>query len=228
MNDEIIDTNKQAGVPKKGKAGKVVGCGCLVIILLILAGLVFVYFAAQKDMEEFINEYSEDSRIEIQKPVNSKETIDKLDNFLNSLKDNKPTDSLALTAEEINQLLNYYPDSAINELAKIVSITSITDKINGIYTIDLNDFPNDAGKGKFFNSEATYAFNVKDGQLFVYMTKVIARDKELPEKFLNRLNMLLLQWLNSYNPGTDKTTLLSKIERVGVSEGKLIIQPKAQ
>lgn len=231
MNEETIDTNKETSAPKKGNTGKVVGCGCLVIILLILAGLVFVYFAAQKEGKEFkafLDTYSENAALEIPQSSKSQETIDKFDGFIKTLKEGSATDSLQLTAQEINQLLQHYPDEIANNIGDVIYINDITDSIHGLFTLNMELFNKEMFKGVFINAKANYDFKIEGGKFYILIDSFKTAKGDIPAERLAKLNQFISTWVDSYNNNPENNKLMLKIERIGVSEGKLIIQPKAQ
>ncbi|THB65425.1 MAG: hypothetical protein D6B27_08690 [Gammaproteobacteria bacterium] len=224
------------------KAGKAIGGGCLVVIILLGAVLYMIYNNMKevaKNIDEVCVAYSEkETTIIPQEKVmavdeaDASAAINKFDSFVDAVKAGKFPAKLELTAFEINQLLRKYDDKDINKMSQYLHITDITDTVNAVNVFDkkevLKAIPkaNDVLKNcDFLNARIKYGFDLKVPARLIHFSEIEMKGKKLNEKEAFTYNVMMLKpLLDGIAKDKSKMAVVSKITKISTAGGKLIIE----
>ena len=212
---EDTPTDGEETPKKKGGCLKALGCGCLVVILLVVGGgfgLVFGIRNAVTDTE---------SRILSQ--VNAdKKVSERADSFVQSVSDGKSARTLVLTSADINSLIQNHPSGA--ELAGKVYVSIENDKVKGQVSVPLDE----AGwffKGRHFNGSCSFSVAVTSGRLFIFVEALEVKGKQAPDWFMEAFSSENLA--KNANTDPDLAEVLQKLESITVKDNAIYIVPKS-
>ena len=210
---------------KQGGCGKKLAIGCLTVILLTTAGGFFAYRAAKSFVLKLSDQYASTSPAQLPKvDVSDQEAaavLQRVEAFSKALKAGQAAPELALTARDINVLIQKNP--AWSSVAGKVYVTIENDRIHGDASIPL-DKVGGFLKGRWLNGAATFRVDTAAGRLLVFMDAMTVRGKPIPEQFMAGIRGKNLAEDATKKPETD--ALLQKLEAITVRDGKLIIVPK--
>jgi len=146
---------------------------------------------------------------------------DRVDTFRDAVKDGDPAAPLALSADELNALIESDPQFAAlkNHLFVTIDGSTLGAQIS---------FPaEDLGlrlRGRYVNATGVFDVGLTNKELNVMAQSLLVKGKPLPTQFMRQiLGRNLAEKLNQ-DPKT--VTGLSKLKSIEVKDGKLVITPR--
>jgi hypothetical protein len=206
------------------------GClfyGCLIsailaVLLLIALGLLF--FFVYRWFGGIVNEYTATApRIlpTAQVPADERRSIrERVDRFHTALDNHEAVESLVLSSDDINVLIENRP-----ELKGKFYITVVDDKLKAKVSLPLNDFPTfGLTQGRYLNGEAEIKAFLRDGIVVVTLQSLEVDGKQVPERFMAGLRSQNLA--RDIHNNEKIMRELQNVDSIEIQDGHLIIKPK--
>jgi hypothetical protein len=229
---DFYDAQKFSPEPDKAPTRER-GCffyGCLItgILALLLAIAIGVLtYVLYRSFTEFVELNTataprELPRVEV--PPEQRLAIkEKVDQFKKAVDADDDTETLVLTADEINALIDENPD-----LKGQAYLTIEGDRIKGKLSLSLDKLSSrvfekigiKALRGRYFNGEIEVKGSFSDGTLRLVIESLEVNGRKLPEAVVSNLNDSVIQL--SKDPDFAKEA--RKIDSIEVKDGKLIIK----
>jgi hypothetical protein len=202
------------------------GCffyGCITVIVLLvliaIAGFLAVRWGLNK-LQQYVNEYTETVPVAFPKSPLTDEDRQKLYDrwkaFTDAVESGDKAETIELTADEINALIERDP-----EMRGRFHVTIDGSKIGGAISIPLDAL---GFRGRFLNGSATATVSLVGGRLAVYLDQVTVKEKPVPEHFMTELRKQNIAKDFTNNP--DNARKIEKLESIEVKDGKLIVKSK--
>lgn len=230
-NQDSIYQAPEQQLQKKSNTGKIIGCGCLVIILLLIIGGYLGYRYIIGKLEESVVLYTEESVRELPKPNSSKqdadETIQKFDNFIIKVSNDEASEPLSLSAEEMNQLINYHPqmtefsDKAYFEIDDNILSAEVSVPLDGLKNISPIF---EVFSGRYLNGTIGLDLELRNERLEVYIESIEVKGNKVPEEYMQKVRTK--NFAEEFNKDPEGKELLKKIESINISDGVIKITPK--
>lgn len=221
-------SNNQPPLPPQSNAGKYIGIGCLVIVLIFIGLGYASYRAVVGFMESTVGEYTDVEARELPQPLasvsESAVTLDKFDDFLSSVKNDVAVEPLEVDAEQINQIINYHPDFAgiadhifikINDNLLFAEVSIPLDQLKEI---------NEMFVGRFLNGAVELDVELKSQRFEVYAESIEVNGKQVPEEYMSQLRSENLA--KNFNKKQENKELVKKLESIKISDGIVTVIPK--
>jgi hypothetical protein len=207
---------------KQGHGCFFYGCLTLIILALIVVGVV-VYGLWRA--REYAFQYTDTKPAEFPAIKNAPEvydkTVKKLNDFATTLQTGKQSATLKLTADEMNILINQHQDFAA--LKGKLYVTFKDNKATGQVSIPLDKLsPLWLGKGRYLNGSATLDISAKDGLLFMYLTSLEVKGKQIPAVIMDQIRRANLAENANRNP--QDAAKLKRIKNLTIQEDTLIVE----
>lgn len=208
---------------KKSSLGKILGFGCLGIVIFTIVGGFLAYQGVRGWVDDMVDTYTDESPTELP-AVNLKQDEvqaleDRVSEFATAMEKEGATETLELSADEINHLLTKNP-----EFADTLRVEIKDDRLVGIVSAPL-DHVSEMLQGRYFNGTADLEMSFQNGRLEVYAQSVEVNGASLPEQAMAKVRVENLA--KNMNKEPDIVKLLEKIESISISDGKFVIEPKA-
>ncbi len=205
------------------------GCffyGCitsLVLLVLMLGTLVLGLYYVKK----LVTRYTEARPMELPTVQMSQDDIDgvkrRFEAFQAAVRQQQPTEPLALTADEINALIASGSDGRQALKGKFyVSLDG--DQLKSEVSVPLKHVGLSMFKNRYLNGSATFSLSFRDGALVVTPQTILVKGKPLPEGYMKEIRKQNLAANLANEPGA--AAVLKGIEDIEVREGKLVVVPK--
>jgi len=245
--NEIKERVMAEGEKKSGGCMKMLGCGCLVVVILSVIAVVAVYQIAKKTMAAVaasVEQYTEEQPMELPKVALTEQQIQALnarvEAFGEAINAGQTPEPLVLEGDEINALIRANDEA--KEIAESVYLTIEGEQIKAQISLSLDQFVEplkeiplpkaltqglaEAIEGRYLNGKAGISAQMAQSRLQVYLESVQVGDKPLPEEIMSQLRTENLAKDATNDPETREA--LSKIESLQISNGRLVIAPKMQ
>jgi hypothetical protein len=206
------------------------GCvfyGCitgLVLLVLVLGGLMVGLHYVRK----MVNQYTENGPMELPALQMSQGEIGKVkqrfEAFQTSVRDQRPTEPLELTADDINALIASGSDQQALKGKFYVSLDG--DKLKGEVSVPLQQIGLSMFKGRYLNGNATFSLSFRNGALSVSPQTINVKGKPLPETYMREIRKQNLA--EGFTSETNAVAVLQGLEDIQVKDGKLVVVPKAK
>jgi hypothetical protein len=147
----------------------------------------------------------------------------RVDAFRAALDEGKPTEPLALTADELNALIADNPDFKGKVHADIKG-----DEVSGQVSIPLQGFPRPFRElnGRYINGKADLKVSLESGVLVVMLDKLEVKGQPVPESVMTQLRQQNLAQDAYKNPKNAEA--IRKFESIQVKDGKIIIKARSK
>ncbi|THB72089.1 MAG: hypothetical protein D6B28_06240 [Gammaproteobacteria bacterium] len=225
---ENNNSNFQAPPPPKSNAGKYIGIGCLVIVLIFI-GLGYAgYRTLIGYMEDAVTEYTESESRELPQPLASASeaggTLDIFDEFVYSVKNDIAVESLVLDAEQINQIINYHPD--FSTIADHIFIRINEDLLFAEVSIPLGELRelSELFVGRYLNGAVELAIEMKNQRFEVYAESIEVKGQQVPEEYMSKIRTENLA--KDFNRKQENKELIEKLDSISIRDGVIEIVPK--
>lgn len=218
----------QTPLPPKSNAGKYIGIGCLVI-LLIFIGLGYAgYRAVMGLMEDTVAEYTDSESRELPKPMApesaSGQTLDMFDDFVYALKNDEAAYPLVLDAEQINQIISYHPDFAAFADKIHVNINDSLLSAEVSAPLDMLKEMSQVFAGRYLNGALELDVELKNERFEVYIESVEVKGEQVPEEIMQQIRTE--NFAKEFNKKQDNRDLVEKLESIQINGDIIEIVPK--
>jgi len=208
---------------KKSNVGKILGFGCLGIVIFTIVAGILAYQGVRGWVDKMVDTYTDEAPAELPavnlKPEEVQALEDRVSEFAKAMEKEVAAKTLELSADEINHLLTQNP-----EFADTLRVKINDDRLEGIVSASL-DHVGEMLKGRYFNGTADLDVSFQNGRLEVYAQSLHVNGESLPEKAMTKVRVENLA--KNMNAEPSVLEFLEKIESISISEGKLLIEPKA-
>ncbi len=215
-------------LPPKSNAGKYIGIGCLVIVLIFI-GLGYAgYRMVVGLMNDVVAEYTDVEARELPAPMASRgesgATLDMFDEFVYSVKNDVAVESLALDAEQINQIINYHPEFA--GVAEHVFIKINENLVSAEVSIPLDGLKemSELFVGRYLNGAIELDLELKNERFEVYAESIEVNGKKIPEEYMSQFRTENLA--KDFNKKRENKELIEKLESIEIEGGVVTVVPK--
>jgi hypothetical protein len=208
--------------PKRGH-----GCffwGCITVLILFLLLLIIigvVTYLGYRAVTGAINEYTD--TVPVKLPVvtrtddEMKALHDKLKAFRVAMDSGKTSETLVLTADDINALIDEK-----EEFRGTAYVSIDGEKITGKISFPLSKTQLPLVSGRYLNGTATFRISIKDGTPILNADAIEVKGKPVPENAMQQLRdqNLMKDALND----PDARKFFKGVESLEVKDGKIIIK----
>jgi hypothetical protein len=216
-------------IMSEAKSSKGRGCffyGCLTVLLIFLAGAITTYLVGRYVYNKAIS-YTSATAVALPKVELSAEKLTELQQrvaaFSEVLKDQKTSQKLSLTAEELNAL--FVNDPAFKDFKDKFHVALDGNKIKGNLSLPLKGI-GWGFDGRYINGAATLKVALANGQLIVNLDALEVNGEAVSEKFMTNLRLQNLAQEAMRNP--QNAASIQKFESIEVNDGKITIKSRAK
>ncbi len=205
------------------------GCffyGCLTLFVVFLTGAIAMYFAGRFVYQKAVS-YTSATPATLPKAELPAEKFAELQQrvsrFGEALKDQKSSQSLSLTADELNAL--FANDPAFKDFKDKFHVTVDGNKIKGNLSLPLKGI----GWGldsRYLNGAATLKAALANGQLIVNLDALEVNGQPVSDTFMKNLRLQNLAQEAMRNP--QNAEAIQKFENIEVKDGKITIVTKVK
>ena len=206
---------------KEGGCLKKLGCGCLVVIGLLVTGGVFAY----QGLKALVIRQTEPAPIELptvaMSAAEQSAVAQRWDAFAKAVRSGQgDAAELSLTAQEINALIQRSP-----EWAGRVYVHIADDRIKSDVSLPLGELVKvKAFKGRWLNGSAGLNVNTVGGRPVVFLDSLTVRGKPASSSFLEAVRSKNLAERALDNP--KYADVMRRIESINVRDDRLVIKAK--
>lgn len=212
---------------EKKKSGCAKGCavGCATVVLLAVAVGILLYLGGSRLLKKVADEYTSTAPASLPTvectQQEATDLIARVDAFSQALKEGRHGQELALSARDINVLIQKKP--GWSDLSGKLYVNLDGDRIHGEASIPLEKL-GESFKGRWLNGSGTFRIETAAGRLLVFMDQLSVRGKPLPEPFMMGIRGKNLAEEAAKKP--KNVEALEKIDSISVRAGKLRIVSK--
>ena len=226
MNTTMQSMHSPTAAPEKQ------GRGCLfylfvsiIVFVLALGGAgYFGYRYITGKLGEFVQEYTSDTPAVLPKENLTEEEIAQVNTrtqqFVSAVNSGQSADPLVLTGKDINALIAGSPDFAMFKDSVHVSISD--SNVTGEISLPLDEF---GYPGRYLNGKATFSVQIIGENLDVRISELVVKGQPAPDAFMSAIKGQNLAEDNKIK--SEESKFLSKIQRLDVKDGKIIITPRS-
>ncbi len=216
---------EQAAESKNRGCWKYVLIGLGILVVLSIIGGYFAYKGAVGFISHMSEKYTDATPDELPVVEASREEVDhvfeRVAAFASALMQDRAPSPLALTARDVNILIQRHPDYAdITEGA--VYITIEEDEVHGRISLPLGDYA-DMFEGRWLNGSAVFRIDISAGRLQVFMESALVRGEPLSEEIMSILRGDNLA--KNVNQDEETAAIIQKLDSIIVRDGVLTIYP---
>jgi len=189
------------------------GClGGVVMLLVMLVGVLIGVHYLKKVFYEFTDSQpAEMPAVRLSQP--EIELLRKrLDSFRDSVRSNRPTDPLTLSADEINALIA----TELKPKKGGLFVTMTNDQSTGQLSLPL--------KGRYLNGSGSFLLSFHNGLLHVFAKDITVKGRPIPEVLMQSIRQQDLA--RDFNNDTNATAAFERIQDIEIKDGKITIVPK--
>ncbi|MGB0581353.1 MAG: hypothetical protein ACPGVU_16765 [Limisphaerales bacterium] len=213
-------------VAKKSSTGKIIGIGCLVIVVLAVVGGILVVQAVKGFANKTIEKYTDSEPVElaaVNLPEDQAAAVEeRVKAFGDAMEKDGERPPLELDSDEINYLITQNED-----FANMLRVNMDGETLEGTISAPLDGLQKmfKAFEGRYFNGSAVFDIQFQNGRLQVYANAMSVKGESLPEQFM--------QQIRNENFAKDATKdpkvaeFLNELESITIEDGKLKIVPKS-
>ncbi len=211
------------------KSSKGRGCffyGCLTVLVLFLAGAITTYFLGRYAYQTVFS-YTSATQVALPKVELPAEKLAELQQrvarFGDALKDQKTSQTLSLTADELNALIAN--DPGFKDFKDKFHVAVDGNKIKGNLSLPIKGVGWGLD-GRYLNGAATFKVALANGELIVNLEALEANGLPMWESIMTKLRQKNLAQDAMRNPQTAEA--IQKFESLEVKDGKITIKTKAK
>jgi hypothetical protein len=216
----------EPGSPKPRRRGCLF-YGCLSGVACLLIILVAFLFGLYQ-LKKFVNFYTDTHPVALPSVQMSPAEIDQLkqrvENFQDAVRSGRPTEPLAVTAEEINAFLQNDANYSAVKGKLYVSIEG--DRLKGQVSVPLEEMGWRIFRGRYFNGTGIFSVAVHNGTLFLTADSLVVKGRPLPSIYMEKIRSQNLAENLNNNPRA--SVAINHLQEVRISDGKLILVPKVE
>ena len=223
--------------PDGGKTGAKVaagcGLGCLILAAIAIFGIVSALSTVQKRIDDLAAAATSEPAVFDYPDMQVRDLdalLNRFDAFREAMANDQPAEPLALTADDINVLINEHP--TFEPLAGKAFVRFESDQIVSEVSIKPEDFPvkvpflSKAFAGKYINGTATVDLSIKDGRAELYVLSFRLAEQEVPAQVMDQIKTENILETAQSDPNFSR--FIEKVEELKVEEGMLYIYPKSK
>jgi hypothetical protein len=199
------------------------GCITGVVLLVLVLGALMVGLHYVKKM---VNQYTDTRPMELPTVQMSQSEVSSLkqrvETFGQAVREQRPIQPLALTADDINALIGNSRDR--EALKGKFYVIMENDQLKSEVSVPLREVGLSMFKGRYLNGSATFNVSFHNGALSVTPQTIVVKGKPLPEVFMQEIRKQNLATKPAEDP--EVVALLRGLEEIQVKEGKLVVVPK--
>jgi hypothetical protein len=206
------------------------GClfyGCLsgtACLLAILVAFLFGLYQLKQMLNFFTDTHPAALPAVQMTPAEIEQLKQRIENFQDAVRSGRPAEALALSADEINALIQTDPNLAPAKGKVYVTIEG--DRLKGQVSLPLDQAGLPIFRGRYLNGSGIFAIGLHNGDLLVTAESVSVKGKPLPAVYMDRIRAENLAANLSNNPRA--SVALSHLQDVRITDGKLVVVPKVE
>lgn len=147
---------------------------------------------------------------------------DRVDTFRDDVKDGDPTPPLALSADELNALIETDRDFAAVKNHLFVTINS--NVLGAQISFPAEQLGLARLRGRYVNATGTFDVGLTNNELNVMAESLLVKGKPLPTQFMRQI--LGRNLAEKLNQDTRMAAGLRKLKSIEVKDGKLVVTPR--
>lgn len=199
------------------------GCITGLVLLVIVLGALMVGLHYVRKM---INQFTDSQPMELPTVQMPQEEIDKLkqrfEAFQKAVREQRPTEPLDLTADDINALIASEPKR--QDLKGKLYVGFAGDQVKGEVSVPLREIGLGMFKGRYLNGSATFNLSFTNGMLWVAPQTIIVKGRPVPEMYMQEIRKQNLAASLANEPAA--VAVLQGLQEIQVKDGKLVAVPK--
>jgi hypothetical protein len=207
------------------------GCffyGCIiasVLAILLLIAVAVGFYLVYRALNQLVDEYTATAPRElpsVELPADERQTLRaRFDAFRKAIDAGTPAESLVLSADDINALLEDDPN-----LKGKIYVTMEGDKLKGQISIPLGSIGLPMLSGRYLNGEAELKASLSEGVLIVTLESIEVNGKKPPQQFLDSIRRQNLAQDAYKDPKNAER--IRKLESIEIKDGKIIIKARVK
>ncbi len=142
--------------------------------------------------------------------------------FESALRYGQPTPPLALTADEINILIETNP--GLQPFKDKLRVSIVDGHLEGLISVSLADIGLSVFKHRHLHGRATFAVSIQQGTLRVMADQIFIKGKPLPSLIMRRIRQRNLA--EKVNQDRRASIALEQLQAIEVRDGKLWVLPR--
>ena len=206
------------------------GCmfyGCIMGLLLLCVVLVAI-LAGWRLAKKMITDFTDAQPMVLQKVQLPQSEFDalqrKIETFRDAVRLGQETNSLALSATEINALINSDPD--LQELKGKLFVSFEGDQLQGQFSVPMEQIGLPAFHGRYLNGTGTFELAFRNGMVRIAPQTFVVHGKPVPEHYMDVIRKHNLA--GNINHDARAQVAMDKLQDIKVKDGKLVIVPKGK
>lgn len=211
----------QAAKPRRGCF--FYGCITSLVLLVIMLGALMVGLHYVKKM---VNQFTDSQPMELPTVQMPQDEIDKLkqrfEAFQKAVREQRPTEPLALAADDINVLIASGPKR--QDLKGKLYVGLEGDQVKGEVSVPLREIGLSMFKGRYLNGSATFNLSFSNSVLWVAPQTIIVKGRPVPEMYMQEIRKQNLAAALANEPAA--VAVLKGLQEIQVKDGKLVVVPK--
>ncbi|MGL4513611.1 MAG: hypothetical protein ACRCT8_11010 [Lacipirellulaceae bacterium] len=204
------------------------GCwlyGCLIVALgtlvLLVAGGIAAFYFAKGQLRAFTDDAPAPIPVVEAAPEEIKAIGERVQAFVGAVRAGGEGAELSLTAEDLNTLV-----AADRQLKGRVHLTITDGRIGAKVAVPCDFLPAGAGKGRFFNAEATLNASLENGVLVVTLVDAKVKGQQLPAPFLDAIKGENLA--QGVQDDAEIDRVLKRFESIRVEGDRVVLRLRAE
>jgi hypothetical protein len=206
--------------PKPRRGCLFYGCITCVVLLLLSIGALLIGIHYVKKV---INRYTETQPMELPTVQMPQDQVNKLkqrfEAFEAAVREHRPTQSLTLSADEINALIANGPEQQALKGKFYISLEG--EQLKGQVSFPLEQV---GLKGRYLNGSATFNMSLHDGVFVVSPRTLVVKGKPVPEMYMAKFRQANLAASVTNEPKA--VAVLQGLEDIQIKDGTLVAVPK--
>src|SRR5262249_32356890 len=207
------------------------GCffyGCIIasvlaLLLLILLGVsIYLGYRWVTKMVDTYTATAPRDLPKVQMPEEQRKALkDRVETFRKAVNEGTPTDTLVLTSDDLNALIEEEP-----ELKGKIYVKIEGDEVKGTVSIPLDQLNVSMVKGRYLNGEADLKASLKDGVLIVTLESIEVNGQRVPDQMMEGIRKENLA-KDAYKD-EKSAEMMRKLESLEIKDGKIILKVRAK
>ena len=199
------------------------GCLSAIILLAVIAGAAY-YFILQAS-DELVETYTSSEPRDFARVEEGRDealsVIDRFRDFIIAVERGDETGSFALSADDINALLEF--EDLLREFHGMARVDIRDDRLMAEISVPLDLF-NERFEGRYLNGTGELSVEMKDDRLTVNIDRLEVGGQNIPEEFMNEIRKNNLVETLLQDPSLER--FMGLVKSVKVEDGRVVIEPK--